>query len=384
LKKVSIIFGTRPEAIKLCPLIMEMRRQDSLTSHVCVTGQHRELLDQVLDLFGIVPDTDLNLMKPNQELSSLTGVALNGINSYLVEQRPDMVVVQGDTTTTFCAALAAYYNQIPVAHVEAGLRTGNTLSPYPEEINRILTSRLANLHFAATEWAKENLLREGVSADSIFVSGNTVIDALYATLEKLDTQSIQISGLPAQLMSDSQKSVVLITGHRRESFGAGFRSICGAIRQLALEFKDTSFVYPVHLNPNVKVPVTKLLGNINNVHLIDPLGYPEFVALLDRAKLVMTDSGGIQEEAPALGTPVLVMREITERPEAITAGAAILAGTETEQIVRHARALLNESNGHHTRLDIFGDGKASQRITHIIIDKLTSSAPLLEFANSVI
>jgi UDP-N-acetylglucosamine 2-epimerase (non-hydrolysing) len=372
LKKISIIFGTRPEAIKLCPLIQEIQRHSDLLPHVCVTAQHRELLDQVLNLFGVVPNVDLNLMRPNQDLTSLAARTLSGLNSYLAHHRPDMVVVQGDTTTTFCAALAAYYNQIPVAHVEAGLRTGNRSAPYPEEMNRVLTGRLTNLHFAATRWAKENLLREGVPEDTVFVTGNTVIDALYATLKKVRCQKITIKGLPTHLMNGAGgQSIVLITGHRRESFGAKFRSMCEAIRQLALEFSKTAFVYPVHLNPNVKKPVHDILGDIGNIHLLDPLNYLEFVALLDRVKLVLTDSGGIQEEAPALAKPVLVLRDTTERPEAVNAGAAILVGTETEEIVRQARPFLERSKPESIGESLFGDGKASQRIAEIISSRLS-------------
>lgn len=376
LKKVSLIFGTRPEAIKLCPLILEMRKQGTLEPHVCVTAQHRELLDQVLSVFDVVPDVDLNLMKPSQTLSQLTADALQGLDKYLATQKPDLVVVQGDTTTTFCAALAAFYNQIPVAHVEAGLRTWNKLSPYPEEINRALTTQLSSYHFAATESAKDNLLREGVVADQIFVTGNTVIDALNLAIAKTRCEKTSIPGLPAELAnSPNAKPIVLITGHRRESFGPGFQAICEAIRRLAQQFSETAFVYPVHLNPNVQGPVFQLLKGIENVFLLPPLDYLSFVALLDRSKLIMTDSGGIQEEAPSLGKPVLVMRNTTERPEAVAAGTAVLVGTDVENIVMTAGKLLSNNNHNHSgalNKNPFGDGLASRRIVQILESKLKS------------
>jgi UDP-N-acetylglucosamine 2-epimerase (non-hydrolysing) len=370
LKKISLIFGTRPEAIKLCPLILEMRRQGTLEPLVCVTGQHRELLDQVLSVFNVVPDVDLNLMKPNQTLSQLTADALKALDEYLAAHKPDLVVVQGDTTTTFCAALAAFYHQIPVAHVEAGLRTWDRLSPYPEEINRALTTQLSEYHFAATASAKDNLLREGVSADRIFVTGNTVIDALHVALTKTRSENTSLTGLPDEVAnSHNAKPIVLITGHRRESFGPGFRSICEAIRSLAMQFSETAFVFPVHLNPNVQKPVFQLLKDIDNVFLLPPLDYLSFVSLLDRSKFIMTDSGGIQEEAPTLGKPVLVMRNTTERPEAIEAGTAVLVGTDVESIVAAAGKLLSNNNHHHSATLVknpFGDGMASRRIVQVI------------------
>jgi UDP-N-acetylglucosamine 2-epimerase (non-hydrolysing) len=373
LKTVCLIFGTRPEAIKLCPLVLELRKHATLAPQVCVTAQHRELLDQVLSVFGVVPDIDLDLMKLNQTLSGLTADALKGLDEYLAASKPDLVVVQGDTTTTFCAALAAFYNQIPVAHVEAGLRTWNKLSPYPEEINRALTTQLSDYHFAATEWAKENLLREGVRAEQIFVTGNTVVDALHLAIKKTRSENTSIPGLPEALANGhSSKPIVLITGHRRESFGPGFRSICEAIRRLATQFSETAFVYPVHLNPNVQGPVFQLLKGIDNVFLLPPLDYLSFVALLDRSKFIMTDSGGIQEEAPSLGKPVLVMRNTTERPEAVKAGTAVMVGTDVEQIVLTAGKFLSNNNHNHRGefTNPFGDGLASRRIVQIIESKL--------------
>ena len=351
-----------------------MRQRADFAAHVCVTAQHREMLDQVLAVFEIVPDVDLNLMQPNQSLPGLTATVLTAVGSYLQDNRPDMVVVQGDTTTTFCAALAAFYDQVPVAHVEAGLRTRNKFSPFPEEINRTLTSRLADLHFAPTSWARDNLLREGILENQIFVTGNTVVDALNIAIERVRLEKTAIPGLPPELMNGNlSKSVVLITSHRRESFGPGFRSICEAIRQLAQRFSETAFVYPVHLNPNVREPVFRLLSGIENVFLLEPLTYLSFVNLLDRSKFILTDSGGIQEEAPTLGKPVLVMRNTTERPEAIEAGTARLVGTEVDQIVSEAQKLLSNDDDADAQVlpsNPFGDGKASERIVQIIADTL--------------
>jgi UDP-N-acetylglucosamine 2-epimerase (non-hydrolysing) len=332
------------------------------------------MLDQVLPVFEVVPDVDLNLMQPNQSLSGLTATALTAVSSYLQEYRPDMVIVQGDTTTTFCAALAAFYDQIPVAHIEAGLRTWDKFSPFPEEINRVLTSRLADYQFAPTEWARDNLIREGVPEDRIFVTGNTVVDALNIAIEKARLEKTSIPGLPSELMNGhSSKAVVLITSHRRENFGPGFRSICEAIRRLAQQFSETAFVYPVHLNPNVREPVFRLLSGIENVFLLEPLSYLNFVALLNRSKFILTDSGGIQEEAPTLRKTVLVMRNTTERPEAVEAGTAKLIGTEVDQIVNEARNLLSKGDDSGASVfpsNPFGDGMASQRILQIIANKL--------------
>jgi UDP-N-acetylglucosamine 2-epimerase (non-hydrolysing) len=373
MKKVSFVFGTRPETIKLAPVILAMRDRSDLMPHVCVTAQHREMLDQMLTVFGITPDVDLNLMQPNQVLSGLTANALMSVASYLAEHRPDMVVVQGDTTTTLSAALAAFYDRVPIAHVEAGLRTWDKSSPFPEEINRSLTSRLADIHFAPTDWARGNLLREGIAENKIFVTGNTVIDALKLAIAKTRIDKSSVAGLPVDLMNgNSQRPLVLITSHRRENFGPGFQSICEAVRRLAEEFSEAAFVYPVHLNPSVREPVFRLLSGIDNVFLLEPLSYLSFVSLLDRSKFVLTDSGGIQEEAPTLNKPVLVMRNTTERPEGVEAGTAKLVGTEVEHIVTEARKLLanGDSTGSTPQVNPFGDGYASQRIVQIIATAL--------------
>jgi UDP-N-acetylglucosamine 2-epimerase (non-hydrolysing) len=367
IKKVSFIFGTRPEAIKLCPLILALQEHPAeFDTHVCVTAQHREMLDQALEFFGIVPDVDLGLMQENQKLSYLTSRAISAIDSYLAEHKPDLVLVQGDTTSVFCAALASFYHRIPVGHVEAGLRTGDKFSPFPEEINRVLATHLADYHFAPTLKSKENLLKEGIDDERIFVTGNTVIDALYIALEKVRRSPPTIPALPKDLLSSqSAPPLVLITGHRRENFGRGFESICKAIATLARRFKDTAFVYPVHLNPNVREPVYRLLSGLVNVHLIEPLGYVPFVALMDRAKLILTDSGGIQEEAPSLGKPVLVMREVTERPEAVDAGTVKLVGTDKDVIIENVTTLLTDEKAYNAMANAvnpYGDGKATGRI----------------------
>ncbi|GAF81436.1 unnamed protein product [marine sediment metagenome] len=382
--RVSIIFGTRPEAIKLCPLVLAMRDRRGLAPHVCVTGQHREMLDQVLDVFGVKPDADLNLMRPNQTLAGLTSRAIAAIDEYLQASRPDMVIVQGDTTTVFCAALCAFYRNISVGHVEAGLRTFNKWSPFPEEINRVLSTRVADLHFAPTDTARQNLLREEVPSDNIFVTGNTVIDALLYAVERVRANPPLVDGLPDFLQPGSgQKKnerppMVLITGHRRENFGDGFENICRAIARLAERFPDTHFVYPVHLNPNVREPVNRLLGAHSlgkgdnaTVHLIEPLSYLPFVAMMDRATLVLTDSGGVQEEAPSLGKPVLVMRDTTERPEAVEMGTVKLVGIDAEAIVDNVATLLSDKKAYATMANAvnpYGDGKACGRILAAIGD----------------
>jgi UDP-N-acetylglucosamine 2-epimerase (non-hydrolysing) len=366
MKKISLIFGTRPEAIKLCPLVLALRDHSTLTPHVCVTGQHREMLDQVLQVFEVEPDVDLALMQPNQTLAGLTSRAIAAIDKYLDEHKPDMVIVQGDTTTVFCAALCAFYHKIPVGHVEAGLRTWNRHSPFPEEINRTLATRLADLHFAPTETSKQNLVREDVPEDRIIVTGNTVIDALLIASEKVKAARPEIPGLPTHLMNgDSPAPLVLITGHRRENFGAGFDNICQAIAELAEQFSDTHFVYPVHLNPNVRQPVHKALAAHSNIHLIEPLGYLPFVAMMARASLVLTDSGGVQEEAPSLGKPVLVMRDTTERPEAVEMGTVKLVGTDRKAIVENVGELLSDEKAHAAMANAvnpYGDGLACGRI----------------------
>jgi len=371
-KKVSLIFGTRPEAIKLCPLVLELKKHREFEPHVCVTGQHRQMLDQVLDVFEVVPDIDLNLMQPDQTLAGLTARAITAIDGYLADCKPDMVIVQGDTTTSFCAALAAFYRRIPVGHVEAGLRTWNKFSPFPEEINRTITSRIADLHFAPTQWAKENLLKEGVPEDRIFVTGNTVIDALHIAVEKVRKNPPEILGLPSHLLNgESQRPLVLITGHRRENFGEGFANICRAISELSKRFPEAFFVYPVHLNPKVREPVFNLLSGHDNIYLIEPLSYLPFVALMSRSRIVLTDSGGVQEEAPGLGKPVLVMRDTTERPEAVEAGTVKLVGTDRKTIIDNVSTLLADGEAYTAMASVvnpYGDGMACQRIVQAIKD----------------
>jgi len=373
MKKVSFIFGTRPEGVKLCPLVLAAKGHPQLAPHVCVTGQHREMLDQVLAVFAVTPDVDLNLMQPDQTLAGLTSRAIGAIDQYLAEQRPDLVLVQGDTTTVFCAALCAFYRRIPVGHVEAGLRTWNKRSPFPEEINRVLTTRVSDVHFAPTETAKQNLLQEGVSEEQIHVTGNTVIDALLMAVEKVHSNPPAISQLPDFLQPSNREPhlvaprTVLITGHRRENFGSGFENICRAVALLAARFPDVHFIYPVHLNPNVRGPVYRILGegSKETIHLIEPLDYLPFVALMDRATLVLTDSGGVQEEAPSLGKPVLVMRDTTERPEAVEMGTVKLVGTDTRSIIESTARLLTDADA-YTRManavNPYGDGRACARI----------------------
>lgn len=366
MKKISLIFGTRPEAIKLCPLVLALKEHADFEPHVCVTGQHRQMLDQVLDVFEVVPDIDLNIMEPDQTLTGLTSRAATAIDGYISKHRPDIVVVQGDTTTTFCAALAAFYNRIPIGHVEAGLRTWNKFSPFPEEINRVMTSHIADLHFAPTQWAKENLLKEDIPENRVFVTGNTVIDALHIAIEKVRNNPPAIPSLPKELLNgDSQEPVVLITGHRRENFGDGFENICRAISELSKQFSDVAFVYPVHLNPNVRGPVYRILAGSRNIFLIEPLPYLPFVALMSRATVILTDSGGVQEEAPSLGKPVLVMRYTTERPEAVDAGTVKLVGTDVDLIVKSVSMLLTDKKAYEKMakaVNPYGDGKATGRI----------------------
>ncbi len=382
MKKISIIFGTRPETIKLAPVILALRQLENIHCHVCVTAQHRSMLDQVLSVFAIRPDVDLNLMRPRQTLAGFTARALTALDAYLTDYKPDLVLVQGDTTTVFCAALTAFYHHIPVGHVEAGLRTWNMEAPWPEEANRVLTSRLAALHFAPTAWSRDNLLKEGVPAGHIFVTGNPVIDALHLALGMIKKTPPHIPGLPSALQPRSAGAdgtgprVVLITGHRRENFGRGFENICRAIASLARTFPNVHFVYPVHLNPQVREPVYRLLGPaarhaagrkpaVNNVHLIEPLEYLPFVALMARAHLILTDSGGVQEEAPSLGRPVLVMRDTTERPEAVAAGTVRLVGTKTQSIVGAVEELLTRPTAYRAMArahNPYGTGAASQQI----------------------
>ena len=370
MRKIAVVFGTRPEAIKLCPVVLALKANPAFECRVCVTGQHREMLQQVLDVFGVVPDKDLALMRPNQTLGGLTSRAIAAIDDYLAEEKPDIVMVQGDTTTVLAGALAAFYHHIPIAHVEAGLRTWNMESPWPEEANRVLTTRLTKWHFCPTENNKANLLKEGVSERGIFVTGNTVIDALLMAKEMVKKSLPIIEGLPTDLMASNER-MVLITGHRRENFGEGFEHICTAIRNLAVRFPETHFVYPVHLNPNVREPVGRILGHHcgKNVHLVEPQSYLPFVALMNRAYLILTDSGGVQEEAPSLGKPVLVMRDTTERPEAVTAGTVKIVGTARESIEAETIRLLTDENEYakmKMAVNPYGDGEAVERIVKVL------------------
>jgi UDP-N-acetylglucosamine 2-epimerase (non-hydrolysing) len=366
--KLSVLFGTRPEAIKLAAVVRALRDAPDIDCRVCTTAQHREMVDQVLDAFDLVPDADLDLMRAGQSLAELTARSIEAIDVYLAREQPDLVLVQGDTTTVLCAALAAFYRNVPLGHVEAGLRTGDLTAPWPEEANRVLTTRLASLHFAPTEQSRQNLLAEGVPPQRVVLTGNTVVDALLLVLEKVRAVPPVIPGLPAGLTAPGPSPpLVLITGHRRESFGAGFEAICRAIAALARRFRDTAFVYPVHLNPEVREPVRRILGTGagENVHLIEPLGYREFVALMDRATLILTDSGGVQEEAPSLGKPVLVMRATTERPEAVEAGTARLVGTDFATIVAEVSRLLTDPAAYEAMSrahNPYGDGRAARRI----------------------
>ena len=369
MKKIIIVLGTRPEAIKLAPLVLALKAiPDKVDCKLCVTGQHRQMLDSVLELFGLIPDMDLELMRPNQSLGTLTAGAIEKLDAYFNEEKPDAVVVQGDTTTVFAASLTAFYHKIPIAHVEAGLRTGNMLSPWPEEANRVLTTRLAKWHFCPTELNRDNLLKEGVPADQIFITGNTVIDALFWSLEKLKTMPVTIPGLPGDSLEFlGERKMVLITGHRRENFGRGFEDICNAIVELGKRFPENVFIYPVHLNPNVREPVERIIANekLKNVFLIEPQSYLPFVALMSRSYLILTDSGGVQEEAPSLGKPVLVMRDTTERPEAVTAGTVKLIGAEYDSIVSETVKLLTDFDAYSKMshaINPYGDGHAIARI----------------------
>lgn len=364
--KILSIFGTRPEAIKMAPLALALNDDSRFEAKVCVTGQHREMLDQVLALFDIKPDFDLNIMKPGQDLTDITAAILQGMKCIFQQFKPDMVLVHGDTATTFATTLAAYYQQIPVGHVEAGLRTGNLYSPWPEEANRKLTGALAQLHFAPTQNSGDNLRNEGVSEDNIFITGNTVIDALLNIVDRLasDEALYQTASEPTQFLDPARK-LILVTGHRRESFGDGFERICQALKTIAEQNPDIDIVYPVHLNPNVQEPVNRLLSEIKNIYLIKPLDYLPFVHLMSRAYIILTDSGGIQEEAPSLGKPVLVMRDTTERPEAVSAGTVRLVGTDSTIIINEINRLLMDE-GAYKEMSIahnpYGDGKACARI----------------------
>jgi UDP-N-acetylglucosamine 2-epimerase (non-hydrolysing) len=368
--KILSVFGTRPEAIKMAPVIGALERHPGIKSLICLTAQHRSMLDQVIDLFALRPDFDLDLMAANQGLTHITSAVLEGLEPILREVKPDRMLVHGDTTTTLAASLAAFYGDVPVGHIEAGLRTGDRKAPWPEEMNRRIADSLCDLHFAPTESARANLLREGIAAAGIHVTGNTVIDALMQVARQLQSdQRLQDEvrrSLPA--LTEGRR-LILVTGHRRESFGAGFERICAALRRLADERTDVEIVYPVHLNPNVREPVTRLLGNHARIRLLDPLDYLPFVYLMTRCRFLITDSGGIQEEAPALGKPVLVMRDVTERAEAVDAGTVKLVGTDSERIVAEACRLLDDEAEYQRMArarNPFGDGTAAERIVRVI------------------
>lgn len=373
--RVLTVFGTRPEAIKMAPLALALAQDPAFDAKVCVTGQHRQMLDQVLEVFGITPDFDLDIMKPGQDLTDVTCNVLQGMKGVLDAWTPDIVLVHGDTSTSTATCMAAFYKQIPVGHVEAGLRTGNLYSPWPEEANRKITGALAQWHFAPTQTSCDNLLAENVSADRIVVTGNTVIDALLQVRDKIRADAPLQSELKASFdFLDAGKKLVLVTGHRRENFGAGFERICDALARIAATHQDTDILYPVHLNPNVQEPVRRLLAGLDNVHLIEPQSYVPFVYLMDRASLLLTDSGGVQEEAPSLGKPVLVMRDTTERPEAVDAGTVKLVGTNVEAICSEVDVLLTDKAAYDVMAyahNPYGDGQACQRI----LAALKSQAP---------
>lgn len=370
-KKVLTVFGTRPEAIKMAPLVHALNKDERFEAKCCVTAQHREMLDQVLELFEITPDYDLNLMKAGQSLNDVTARIVQELKPVLQEFKPDVVLVHGDTATTFAASLAAYYEQIDVGHVEAGLRTGNIYSPWPEEANRRLTGVLARYHFAPTETSKQNLLRENIVPSSIQVTGNTVIDALLLIQEKIQNNSDLNATLVEEFkFLDESKKLILVTGHRRESFGGGFERICEGLAKVAKERRDVQILYPMHLNPNVREPVNRILGGIKNILLIEPQQYLPFVYLMTKAHIILTDSGGIQEEAPSLGKPVLVMRETTERPEAVEAGTVKLVGTDKDVIAKELIRLLSDQSSYETMSfahNPYGDGEACKRILNTLL-----------------
>jgi UDP-N-acetylglucosamine 2-epimerase (non-hydrolysing) len=367
-KKILIVFGTRPEAIKMAPLVHEFAKDiDTFETRVCVTAQHREMLDQVLDFFNIKAHYDLDLMKPGQNLYSLTSDIITEMKAVMEDFNPDFVFVHGDTTTTMASSIAAFYNQSKLCHVEAGLRTNDKWSPFPEEINRQVTGRIADFHFAPTETSKANLLKENISKDKITVTGNTVIDALLESIAKVDADPTAfVQAMNAKL---GDAPMILVTGHRRENHGQGFENICNALKEIALKKPDYIIVYPVHLNPKVQEPVNRILKSVENIHLIDPLAYPDFIWMMNRSKLIITDSGGVQEEAPSLGKPVLVMRDTTERPEAVDAGTVILVGTDRDKIVSETIELLENEKKFHKMSELhnpYGDGKACLRIVQTI------------------
>jgi len=370
-KKVLIVFGTRPEAIKMAPVVKAFNESSSIDLKICVTAQHRQMLDQVLDLFSIKPDFDLDLMKPNQGLTDITIGVLTGLGDILRSWRPDWVLVHGDTTTTLATSLAAYYEKISVGHVEAGLRTGDIYSPWPEEVNRKVVANVARAHFAPTEKARDNLIREGVDEKLISVTGNTVIDALFEIRDKLENDDQLVLSLKKNLPGfNENKKIILVTGHRRENFGEGFENICTALNEISTR-SDVEIVYPVHLNPNVQEPARRILENTPNVHLIDPLDYLPFVYLMSKSYVILTDSGGIQEEAPSLGKPVLVLRNTTERPEALVSGTVKLVGTSRDAIVRELSKLLDSTIDYMTMArskNPYGDGTAANKILQYLMN----------------
>ena len=373
MKKVLLVFGTRPEAIKMAPLVKAFEAESNIISKVCVTAQHREMLDQVLDIFEITPDYDLDIMKPGQDLFDVTSNVLLGLKNVLSDFQPDIVLVHGDTSTTSSAALAAFYSKVKVGHVEAGLRTGDIYSPWPEEANRQITGVLANYHFAPTTTSQENLLRENKNPKDIIVTGNTVIDALFLALDKIEKNETLKNQIIEKINSEyklsDNKKIILVTGHRRENHGQGFINICEALKTIATNNPDIDIVYPVHLNPNVQKPVNEILSNTPNVYLINPLQYESFLYLMNKSYFIITDSGGVQEEAPSLGKPVLVMRDTTERPEALDAGTVKLVGTNKELIIKEAQKLLDDEDEYNTMAKAhnpYGDGKACERIVKFI------------------
>mgnify|MGYP006128027965 CR=1 FL=1 len=373
MKKVLIVLGTRPEAIKMAPLYLALKSDlENFETRLCVTGQHREMLDQVLELFEIKSDFDLNIMTSSQSLNQIMASVVVDLKAIFDDENPDLVLVHGDTATSFAAALAAFYNQIPVAHIEAGLRTGNILSPWPEEANRKLTSAITKYHFAPTESSRENLLRENIDGASISVTGNTVIDALFLVREKLQNgDGIKDHLLDQFKFLDFDKKLILVTGHRRESFGSGFERICGALKSVSQNNPDVQIIYPVHLNPNVQEPVNRVLKGLKNIFLVEPLEYLPFVYLMDRSYIILTDSGGIQEEAPSLGKPVLVMRDTTERPEAVASGTVKLVGTDADLIVGEIESLLSDNEKYLSMSEAhnpYGDGHACERILKVLCD----------------
>lgn len=369
MKKILIIFGTRPEAIKMAPLVKAFQKEKtSFETKVCVTAQHRQMLDQVLDFFDIQPDFDLDLMKPNQNLYTITADIIVGLKSVLEDFKPDFVFVHGDTTTTMAASIAGFYSGAKVCHIEAGLRTFDKYAPFPEEINRQVTGRIADLHFAPTETSKENLLKENISGKNILITGNTVIDALLESADRVESvEDEEISKL--KNLVDTSKKLILVTGHRRENHGEGFINICKALKEIAVNNADVQLIYPVHLNPNVQKPVYEILSDVENIHLIEPLSYPAFVWLMKYSYLIITDSGGVQEEAPSLGKPVLVMRDTTERPEAVAAGTVILVGTDTQKIINECEELLKNTEKYQKMSALhnpYGDGKACERVVEFL------------------